>query len=142
MPEDKCFIDTNIIVYAYDSTAGFKHETARTVLGDLWNSGLGVISTQVLQEFFVNVVHKVPEPIDTRQAREIVKDFLSWQVVVNNGESILNAIEIASRYHYSFRDSLIIDAAITGGATVLLSEDFQDSQLIRGVAIQNPFSAD
>ena len=65
MPEDKSFIDTNIIIYAYDVTAGSKHETARILLADLWNSGLGVISTQVLQEFFVNVVQKRPKPIHT-----------------------------------------------------------------------------
>ena len=60
MPEDKAFIDTNIIIYAYDVTAGKKHEAARVIIADLWDSGLGVTSTQVLQEFFVNVVQKIP----------------------------------------------------------------------------------
>ena len=75
MPEDKAFIDTNIIIYAYDVTAGKKHETARKIITELWDSGLGVISTQVLQEFFVNVVQKIPKPIDKQQAKVLLEIF-------------------------------------------------------------------
>ena len=139
MPEDKAFIDTNIIIYAYDVTAGKKHETARIIITDLWDSGLGVLSTQVLQEFFVNVVQKIPKPVDKQQAKEIVRDFLKWHVVVNTGDSIIDAIDICLRFEYSFWDSMIIEAAIKGGATVLISEDLQDGQVISGVTIKNPF---
>ena len=139
MPEHKAFIDTNIIIYAYDVTAGNKHETARIIITDLWDSGLGVISTQVLQEFFVNVVQKIPKPVDKQQAKEIVRDFLKWHVVVNTGDSIIDAIDICLRFEYSFWDSMIIEAAIKGGATVLISEDLQDGQVISGVTIKNPF---
>jgi predicted nucleic acid-binding protein len=139
MPEDKTFIDTNIIIYAYDVTAGKKHETARIIISDLWDSGLGVISTQVLQEFFVNVVRKIPKPIDKQQAKEIVRDFLKWHVVVNTGDSIIDAIDICLSFGYSFWDSMIIEAAIKGGATVLISEDLQDGQVVSGVSIKNPF---
>ena len=139
MPEDKTFIDTNIIIYAYDVTAGKKHETARIIISDLWDSGLGVISTQVLQEFFVNVVRKIPKPIDKQQAKEIVRDFLKWHVVVNTGDSIIDAIDLCLRFGYSFWDSMIIEAAIKGGATVLISEDLQDGQVVSGVSIKNPF---
>ena len=139
MPEDKAFIDTNIIIYAYDVTAGKKHETARIIITDLWDSGLGVISTQVLQEFFVNVVQKIPKPIDKQQAKEIVRDFLKWHVVVNTGDSIIDAIDICSRFGYSFWDSMIIEAAIKGGAAVLISEDLQGGQVLSGVTIKNPF---
>jgi predicted nucleic acid-binding protein len=140
MPEDKTFIDTNIIIYAYDVTAGNKHSVASGILADLWNSGLGVISTQVLQEFFVNVVQKIPKPITKQQAREIVKDFLKWHVVVNTGDSIVEAIDISLKYGYSFWDSMIIEAAITGGAAILISEDFQEGRIISGVTIRNPFN--
>ena len=139
MPEDKAFIDTNIIIYAYDVTAGKKHETARTILTDLWDSGLGVISTQVLQEFFVSVVQKIPKPIDKQQAKEIVRDFLKWHLVVNTGDSIIDAIDICLRFGYSFWDSMIIEAAIKGGAAILISEDLQDGQVVSGVTIRNPF---
>ena len=140
MPDDKTFIDTNIIIYAYDVTAGKKHGTARIIITDLWDSGLGVISTQVLQEFFVNVVQKIPKPIDKQQAKEIVRDFLKWHVVVNTGDSIVDAMDICLRFEYSFWDSMIIEAAIKGGATVLISEDLQDGQVISGVTIKNPFN--
>lgn len=139
MPEDKTFIDTNIIIYAYDVTAGKKHKVAGNILADLWNSGLGVISTQVLQEFFVNVAQKIPKPIDKQQAKKIVRDFLKWHVVVNTGDSIIEAIDICLKSGYSFWDSMIIQAAITGGAAELISEDFQDGQRINGVTIRNPF---
>lgn len=139
MPGNKAFIDTNIIIYAYDVTAGKKHETARTIITDLWGSGLGVISTQVLQEFFVNVVQKIPKPVDKQQAKEIVRDFLKWHVVVNTGDSIVDAIDICLRFEYSFWDSMIIEAAIKGGAAFLISEDLQDGQVISGVTIKNPF---
>jgi len=139
MPEDKTFIDTNIIIYAYDVTAGKKHEAAGNILAELWNSGLGVISTQVLQELFVNVVQKIPKPMDKQQAKKIVRDLLKWHVVVNTGDSIIEAIDISSKSGYSFWDSMIIQAAITGGAAILMSEDFQDGQRINGVTIRNPF---
>ncbi|MFC1862603.1 PIN domain-containing protein [Thermodesulfobacteriota bacterium] len=139
MPEDKIFVDTNIIIYAFDVTAGKKHKVAVNILTDLWNSGMGVISTQVLQEFFVNVTQKIPRPIDRKLAREIVRDFLKWHVVVNNGDSILDGIDICEKYKYSFWDSMIIGAAIKSGSTFLMSEDLQDGQVIGGVTITNPF---
>lgn len=139
MSEDKIFIDTNIMIYAYDVSAVEKHQIASHILSDLWNSGLGVLSTQVLQEFFVNIVQKIQKPIDKKLAKEIVRDFLRWQVVVNNGDSILDAIDICDKYRYSFWDSMIIEAAIKGGAVFLMSEDLQHGQVISGVTIKNPF---
>jgi predicted nucleic acid-binding protein len=96
----------------------------------------------VLQEFFVNVTQKIPKQLDNRLARDIVSDLLKWDVVVNDGESILEAVEILLRYGYSFWDSLIIEAAIGGGAGALLSEDLTHGQTINGVTIENPFQAD
>ena len=139
MAGDKVFLDTNIIIYAYDVSAGEKHEIAKKILVDLWDSGLGVISTQVLQEFFVAVTQKLSKPLDKRLAREIVSDFLKWDVVINDGESILEAIEIFLRYGYSFWDSLIIEAAIRSGTVILLSEDLSHGQTINRLTIKNPF---
>lgn len=139
MRGDKVFLDTNIILYAYDLSAGEKHQISKKIVLDLWDSGLGVISTQVLQEFFVNVTQKIPKPLDKKLARDIVSDFLKWNVVINDGESILEAVEILLRYGYSFWDSLIIEAAIRGGAGALISEDLTHGQMINGVTIENPF---
>lgn len=139
MFDDKTFVDTNIIIYAYDVTAGKKHQTARRILKELWESGLGVLSTQILQEFFVNVVQKIPKPIDADRAEYIIKDFLTWEVVVNDGLSVLDAITICKKYEYSFWDSLIIDAAIKSGAKIILTEDLCEGQVLEGLKIQNPF---
>ena len=139
MFDDKTFVDTNIIIYAYDAMAGAKHETAKKIFVELWQSGLGVLSTQVLQEFFVNVVQKIPKPIHVDQAEYIIKDFLTWDVVVNDDHALLEAIAIYKKYGYSFWDSLIIDAALKGGAKILLTEDLSDGQVIEGIMIQNPF---
>lgn len=141
MTGKKVFLDTNIIIYAYDISAGDKHKIAKKIYRDLWNSGLGVVSTQVLQEFFVNVIKKIPKPLDKRLAKKIISDLLKWDIVVNDGESILEAVDIFSRYGYSFWDSLIIEAAIKSGSSILLSEDLSHEQIINGVTITNPFKA-
>jgi predicted nucleic acid-binding protein len=141
MPEGKMFVDTNILIYAFDVSAGEKHQVASHILTDLWNSGLGVLSTQVLQEFYINVVQKIQKPIDQKIAQEIIRDLLKWHVVVNNGDSILDAIDISEKHGYSFWDSLVIEAALTGGVSVLLSEDLQHGQAISGVTIRNPFKS-
>ena len=96
-------------------------------------------STQVLQEFFVNVTKRIPKPLDVKSAKEIISDYLKWDVIVNNGEDILEAIEIQSQYKYSFWDSLIICAAKKGGAILLLTEDLSDGQIINDLTIKNPF---
>lgn len=140
MTGDKIFLDTNVIIYAYDVTAEGKHKIAKKIYGDLWDSGLGVVSTQVLQEFFVTVTQKIPQPLDKQLAKEIVSDLLKWDVVVNDGTSILEAVEILLRYGYSFWDSLIVAAAVESGARTLLSEDLSDGQKIKGVSIKNPFT--
>lgn len=139
MSEDKIFIDTNIIIYAYDVTAEKKHRIASEIISALWNSGSGMVSTQVLQEFFVNVVQKIPKPLDPRQAQEIVRDFLKWQVVIPDGVSLVESIEICLRYGYSLWDSMIIEAAARGWAAIIYSEDLQDGQVISGITIKNPF---
>jgi predicted nucleic acid-binding protein len=139
MKDDKVFLDTNIIVYAYDTSAGEKHEKAVKIMEGLWDSGHGIISSQVLQEFFVNVTRKIANPLDVITAKEIVKDFLKWKIVIIDGEIILEAIDIYSKYKYSFWDSMIIASAIEGGARAILSEDLSDMQLIKGLTIKNPF---
>jgi predicted nucleic acid-binding protein len=140
MPGAKIFLDTNVIIYAYDVSAGVKREKAQKIIVDLWESGQGLLSTQVLQEFFVSVTRKIPEPLEFKTAKQIVNDLLSWDIVINNGDSILEAIELHSHYRYSFWDSLIIQAAIKGGASLLLSEDLSGGQNIKGVTIKNPFN--
>jgi len=139
MQGPRTFVDTNILIYAYDSTAGEKHQKASRIVSDLWDSGLGVLSTQVLQEFFVNVTAKIPKPMDVRTAKGIVSDLLTWDMMVINGPSILKGVDIHLKYKYAFWDALIIEAAIRSGSQVLLSEDLSDGQMIEGATITNPF---
>jgi len=139
MKENKLFLDTNIIIYAYDLSAGKKYEIAKNIIIDLWNSGLGCLSTQVLQEFFVIVTGKIKNPLDFDSAKLFVKDFLKWNVIINDGQCIIEGIELHKKYKYSFWDSMIIQAAIKSRAKILLSEDLQSGHVVEGVEIINPF---
>jgi predicted nucleic acid-binding protein len=140
--KNKVFIDTNVLIYAYDLSAGDKHAIAKEVVLDIWNERRGVLSTQVLQEFTVAVTSKIARPIDFETVKIIISDFLLWDVVVNNGHSILEAVEIQSKHRLSFWDALIVQAARKGGAGVLLTEDLSDGRVIEGVRIKNPFKID
>jgi len=135
----KVFVDTNVLVYAYDRGAGSKHERALSVVEKLWIDGSGVLSTQVLQEFYVNVRRKAHKPISHKQARALIADYLSWDPIVNDGATLLEAIDLEQRYKLSFWDSLIVVAAQKSGATVLLTEDLNDGQKFGSIQVQNPF---
>jgi len=135
----KFFVDTNLLVYAYDSSAGEKWRTSLEVLSLLWMHRTGVLSTQVIQEFFVSLTQKVRHPVLPKMAKEIISDLVQWLIVVNDGKNILRAIDLQTKYHFSFWDSLILQAAIASNSEFLLSEDFQDGQIIESVTIVNPF---
>ena len=134
----KCFVDTNILMYAHDAAAGLKHEKAKAVVEELWRTRTGVISTQVLQELCVNLRRKVSPPLDRQATREIVVDYLAWDVCVNTGESILEALDIEERYGISFWDALIVQSAEATGAALLYSEDLSDGQVYGTVRVLNP----
>ena len=135
----KFFVDTNLLVYAYDSSAGDKWRTSVEILSLLWIHHTGVLSTQVLQELFVSLTQKVENRIPVKAAKEIILDLLRWPLVVNDGKNILGAIDIQMKHHFSFWDSLILQAAFVSKAEFLLSEDFQDGQVSGSVTIVNPF---
>jgi len=136
---DKIFIDTNILVYAHDRSSGKKYEISKTIVEKLWVGRNGVLSTQVLQEFFYIVTKKIISPLSISKAKEIVEKLLYWQIVVNDGQIILQTIDLCRKYKYSFWDSLIIQSAISAKANLLLTEDLQSGQIIEGVKILNPF---
>lgn len=136
---DKYFVDTNILMYAHDSSAGEKHQRAKALVEELWRDRTGVVSTQVLQELSVNLRKKVRQPLDAKATRDIVADYLTWQVIVNGGESILEAIDLESRYQISFWDALVVQAAQASGAEILYSEDLSHGQAYGAVRVHNPF---
>jgi len=92
----------------------------------------------VLQELCVNLRRKAGRPGDLKTAREIIADYLAWDVVTNTGESILGALELEERHRISFWDALVIHAAETSRAEVVYSEDLSDGQIYGAVRVVNP----
>ena len=135
---DKYFVDTNILVYAHDRTAGLKHERALILVDRLWDSGTGVLSTQVLQELCINLRRKIAKPLPMAEVRQIIRDYSAWEVVTNTSESVLDALDVEARYKTSFWDALILQAAVASGATFLYSEDLADRQKYGTLQVVNP----
>ncbi len=135
----KVFVDTNVLVYAYDRAAGSKHVRARELVEELWNAGRGTLSTQVLQEFYVNVRRKARPPVSPEDARTLVADYLAWDPVVNDGAAVLEAVDAGHRHQLSFWDALVVVAAVKSGASVIYSEDLNHGQRYGSVKVVNPF---
>ncbi|MGB7548222.1 MAG: PIN domain-containing protein [Terracidiphilus sp.] len=135
---DKYFVDTNILVYAHDRTTGAKHLRAQRLLEQLWNSGQGVLSTQVLQELCINLRRKAGNPLPMEEVRLLIREYATWEVVTNTPESVLRALDIEIRYKTSFWDALILQAAEDAGASILYSEDLAAGQRFGAIQIVNP----
>ena len=136
----RIFVDTNILIYAHDLDAGPRHDIAASALEELWKSEKGVMSTQVLQEFYVNVTKKISKPLSQAHARGIIENYLSWHIEINEPDTILLASEIEERHLLSFWDALIIAAACHAKADIILTEDLNHGQTIEGILIENPFA--
>ena len=136
----RVFVDTNVLIYAHDVRAGRKQEKAARILGGLWESRTGVLSTQVLQEFYVNVTRKIPSPLNRSTARDIIRQYSVWPVVQPDADMILRASELEERHNLSFWDAMIVAAARKAGAEKILTEDLSHGEIIDGVAIENPFA--
>lgn len=135
---DKCFVDTNILIYAHDRSTGAKHQRAQMLLEQLWDSGRGVLSTQVLQELCINLRRKVTPPLPLEEVRLLIQDYSTWEVVTNTSESVLQALDIEQRYKTSFWDALILHAAEMSGSAILYSEDLAIGQSYGTIRIVNP----
>jgi len=136
---DNIFLDTNVLVYAHDLDAGDKHDVAAKIIYQLWESKNGVLSTQVLQEFYVTLTKKMPRSLNRVATRKILKEYFSWQVVINDLQIIFQASEIEEAYNISFWDALIVSAAYSKNVATILTEDLNHGQYIEGIFIQNPF---
>jgi len=126
-------------MYAHDVAAGAKHQIAETVLRELWSERAGVLSVQVLQEFYVNVTRKIPVPLSKEAARQVVSNYEIWCTETTSAE-VSAAFRIEDESRIGFWDALIVSSAAKSGATRLLSEDFNAGQRIAGIVIENPFS--
>ncbi|MDP3016892.1 MAG: PIN domain-containing protein [Deltaproteobacteria bacterium] len=139
MGGDKIFVDTNILVYSHDVDAEQKHQIAQNILLELWKNRNGALSVQVLQEFYVTMTRKVLHPIPPNSVRNIIRDYFSWHIEINDLNSILIASRIGEDYKISFWDALIVAAALKAKADKILTEDLQAGQIIEGRPIENPF---
>jgi predicted nucleic acid-binding protein len=138
MSGNRRFVDTNILVYAHDDSAGVKRDLARALVEQLWESRDGCLSVQVLQEFFVSVTRKIAKPLDAQTAQEIIADLSRWHVHVPAADDILGAIGIHQRTGISFWDAMIVRSAAEMGCDVLYSEDLNTGQEYSAVLAENP----
>ncbi len=135
---DRVFVDTNILVYAHDLSAQDRHTRAAAIVESLWETETGVISTQVLQEFYVTVTRKIKNPLTPAEARDIIRNYLAWPVQINDPETTIRASEIEEKNSLSFWDALIVAAALRLQAKKIITEDLNHGQIIEGVLVENP----
>jgi len=133
------FVDTSVLIYAHDVDAGAKHQVAKNVLRELWSQRSGVLSMQVLQEFYVNVTRKIASPLPKDMARLVVNSYSVWCIETTPAE-ITTAFRIEDECRIGFWDALIVASATKCGAIRILSEDLNAKQVVAGVCIENPFA--
>lgn len=137
--DELTFVDTNVLVYAHDAAERVRQPVAQRALEALWSTRTGVLSTQVLQEFYV--VATAPNKLGMRpsEAREIVALYSAWPVTLLDPVLILAASRRHETARLSFWDALIVEAARVAGAGTILSEDLGDGQRFDGIRVENPF---
>jgi len=137
--ESPVFVDTNVLVYAFDQSAGEKHQRAHSLLDQLWSDMRGCVSIQVLQEFYVAITQKVQRPLAQEVAADIVRDLSYWRLHTPVAEDVLGAIDLQRRHKTSFWDAMILWSAQQLGCSTVLSEDLSEGQDYDGVQLVNPF---
>jgi predicted nucleic acid-binding protein len=133
----RSFFDTNVLVYADDKAALAKQRRALELVAEHRRAGTGVVSLQVLQEYFVTVTRKLR--VDPQIARRKVELLAEFDVASPEVADILAAIDLHRLHGFSFWDALVLRAAKQAGCTVLFSEDLQDARQIDGIRMVNPF---
>ena len=130
------FLDTNIVVYAFDGADPAKQRIAIEVLetGDRL-----VVSTQMLLETWWVLTRRLAEPLDEDHASEVIDELCALPVVSTDPELVRRAIESGRRFSIAIWDALIIEAARASGCRRVLSEDLQSGQDFDGVVVENPF---
>lgn len=135
------FVDTNVLVYDRDRRDALKHDQARAWMTALWQQrGLGVVSTQVLTEFYWTVTRKLRPGLEEAIARRYVQSLCAWEVVGVDQPAISDAWALQDRFELSFWDALTVATARAGRCSVLLTEDLQDGQDLDGLLVVSPFA--
>ena len=133
------FVDSNVLVYAHDQSAGEKQAAAKDLLKRLWKEGSGCLSIQTLQEFSVNVTRKIPHPLSPTQTRDVIDLLSEWTIHSPEPADVIAALRWQEESQISFWDGMIVQSANELGCDVLWSEDLNDGQSFDGVVIRNPF---
>jgi predicted nucleic acid-binding protein len=133
------FVDTNVLVYAFDRSSSPKKRVAQRLINELMEEDRLRVSTQVLQELFVTLTRKVSRPCSSDEALAVLEDLAAWPLMAVDYAAIRAAVGLAGQAKLSFWDALVVVAAARTGAAVLYTEDMNDGQEILGVRISNPF---
>lgn len=134
------FLDTNVLVYLFDHDAPAKRARARGLFDALAAAGTLQLSTQVMQEFYVTVTRKLGRPLAADQALAILERLTEFHVVQIDARLTVDAARRQASDRVSYWDALIVEAALRGGATTLLSEDLQHGRAFGGLRVENPFA--
>ena len=134
------FVDTNVFLYAYDASAGERSAAALTLVSRLGRARTGALSVQVLQEFYVNAIAKIAQPLSPAEGRDRVRRLSLWRTHVPAADDVIAASSISEERQISFWDAMIVRSAAELGCSTLWTEDLNDGQLIEGVRVANPFN--
>ncbi len=133
------FVVTNVLVYAHDTSAGDKQVRAQELIAHLWETRLGCLSLQVLQEFCVTVTRKGLRPLPTATAVQVMRDLSYWQVHRPTVNDLITAAMIQQQYQLSYWDALIVNSAKQMNCTTIWSEDFNTGQSYQDILVRSPF---
>jgi predicted nucleic acid-binding protein len=136
----RTFLDSNILVYLFDTDSPTKQARARELFSEQARSGQIVISPQVLQEFYVTVTRKLARPLPADQALAALVQLSTFPLVAVDGALVLRAVQLHQKASLSFWDALIVQAALEGNCKTLLSEDMQHGRRFGELTIENPFA--
>ncbi|MBS9532850.1 PIN domain-containing protein [Mycobacterium sp. M1] len=135
------FVDTNVLLYAYDTTAGDRHDAARALVDRLWRERRGALSMQVLQEFYVNATRMAAKTLTPESAADRLKSLSRWRVHSPLADDVVAAAAWTTRHQLSFWDAMIVRSAAELRCETLWTEDLSHGQVIEGVRLANPFTA-
>jgi predicted nucleic acid-binding protein len=138
MNADRTFVDTNVLVYSVDRHARAKQKRALALLLELGASL--VISTQVMQEFYVTATRKLPRPLSPAEADDHIERLARTDVVVVDVPLIRMAISLSREHRLALWDALIVESARARGCSRLLTEDLQDGHRFGSLRVENPFA--
>jgi len=138
---DRVFLDTNIVVYLFDDDSPERQARAAEILRADGETMELVLSTQVLQEFYVAVTRKLERPVAKDDALLAVQSLIELTVTQLDPDMIVSAIELSQAHTISFWDALIVEAALSSGCQRLLTEDMQDGRRFGELLVENPFQS-